>query len=144
MKKPIAMHPDAAFPDEKRRPAESEIPGVLGRAFAPLNPLLAGLRAAHPDVVPEWQFSPRSGWHQIYSRKARRIFYLVPRRGGFVLNLLLGAKAIAALQAGPQAKAFASRLRAAKRYPEGTAFAFDAATLDAPLAGAMVEAKLAS
>jgi Protein of unknown function (DUF3788) len=143
MKKSPILDPAAAFPDEKRPPAETDLPGALGRAFAPLAQVLERLRSAHPDVVPEWKYSPRSGWHLIYSRKQRRLCYLIPTRGDFRLSLLLGDKAIAALQAGPCAKQMPARLQAAKRYPEGTAFSFTGATLDVELAAAFLEAKLA-
>ena len=143
MKTPPVLDPNAAFPDEQRPPAESDLPGALGRAFAPLAKVLERLRAAHPEVAPGWKFSPRAGWHLIYQRKERRLFYLVPTRGGFRLSLLLGGKAIAALQAGPCAKKMPALLQAAKRYPEGTAFTFTGDTLDVEVTVALLEAKLA-
>jgi len=143
MKTTPTLDPNAAFPDEKRQPTESDLPGALGRAFGPLAKVLERLRAAHPDVAPEWKYSPRSGWHLIFSRKKRRLFYLVPTRGDFRLSLILGGKAIAALQAGPCAKQMPALLKDAKRYPEGTAFTFTGATLDPEVAVAMIEAKIA-
>jgi hypothetical protein len=143
MKTPPALDPSAAFPDAKRQPAESDLPGVLGRAFAPLAKVLEPFHSAHPDVAPEWKFSPRAGWHLIYSRKKRRLFYLILTRGDFRLSLLLGDKAIAALLAGPCAKKMPALLKAAKRYPEGTAFSFTGATPDVDVTVALLEAKLA-
>ena len=142
MKTPPVLDPNAAFPDEKRPPAESDLPGALGRALAPLAKVLERLRSAHPDVAPEWKYSPRAGWHLIYNRKKRRLFYLILTRGDFRLSLLLGDKAIAALQAGPCAKKMPALLKAAKRYPEGTAFSFTGATLDVEVTVALLEAKL--
>lgn len=143
MKKPPVLDPAAAFPDEKRQPAESDLPGALGRAFAPLAKVLERLRSAHPDVAPEWKFSPRAGWHLIYSRKQRRLFYLIPTRGNFRLSLILGGKAIAALQEGPVAREMPALLKEAKRYPEGTAFSFNRETLDPELTIAILDAKAA-
>lgn len=143
MKTPPTLSPDAAFPDEKRQPAESDLPGALGSAFGPLAEVLERLRAAHPDVAPGWKYSPRSGWHLIFSRKKRRIFYLIPARGDFRLSLILGNKAIAALQAGPCAKRMPALLKQAKRYSEGTAFSLTGRTLDIDLASALLEAKIA-
>ncbi len=144
MKKPVVMHPDAAFPDVTQKPEQSDLPGVLGLAFARLNPVLTGLCASHPDVAPEWRFSQQSGWYQIYCRKARRILYFIPRRGNYQLMLILGDKAIAALRAGPHAKRMTALLKSAKRYPEGTAFSITRANLDLELTTALLEAKLAS
>ncbi|HUJ43016.1 MAG TPA: DUF3788 family protein [Opitutaceae bacterium] len=143
MKKRPNLDPDAAFPDEKRRPADSDLPGALGGAHAPLQGVLDRLRAGHPAVTAEWKYSPRSGWHLIYSLKQRRLFYLVLQRGNFRLSLILGGKAIAALQAGPCARKMPALLKAAQRYPEGTAFSFNRETLDADLAIALLEAKIA-
>ena len=143
MKTPPSLNPNAAFPDETQKPAESDLPGALGRAFGPLAKVLDSLRAVHPDVAPEWRYSPRSGWHLIYNWKKRRIFYLIPTRGGFRLSLILGGKAIAALQAGPWAKNMPALLKEAKRYPEGTAFSFTGQTLDIELAVALLEVKIA-
>jgi hypothetical protein len=143
MKTPPLPNPDAAFPDEKLLPAESDLPSALGRAFAPLEKVLDRLHSAHPEVTSEWKFSPRAGWHLIYSRKKRRIFYLVPIRGDFRLSLIMGDKAIAALQAGPCAKQIIALLKEAKRYPEGTAFSFNGQTLDVEVVVALLEAKLA-
>jgi hypothetical protein len=142
MKTPPAPDRDAAFPDEKRQPTESDLPGALGPAFGPLAKVLERLRAAHPDIAPEWKYSPRAGWHMIFSRKKRRIFYLVPTRGDFRLSLILGGKAIAALQAGPCTRKMPALLKEAKRYPEGTAFTFTGATLEVDLASALLEAKI--
>jgi Protein of unknown function (DUF3788) len=143
MKTAPALSPDAAFPDEKRLPAESDLRTALGRAFVPLEKILERLRAAHPDVAAEWKYSPRSGWHLIYSRKKRRIFYLIPVRGDFRLSLILGDKAIAALRAGPCAKQMPALLKEAKRYPEGTAFSLPGQTLEIEVAVALLEAKIA-
>ena len=143
MKTPLVLSPNAAFPDEKRKPTESDLPGALGSAFCPLEKVLECLRAAHPDVAPEWKYSPRSGWHLIYSRKKRRIFYLIPARGDFRLSMILGGKAIAALKNGPCAGRVEVLLKEAKRYPEGTAFNLTRGSLDVDLAIALLEAKIA-
>ena len=84
-----------------------------------------GLVSRGPDIpinaAPDWEYSPRSGWHLIYNRKKRWIFYLIPTRGGFRLSLL----------------------KEAKRYPEGTAFSLTGQTLDIELAVALLEVKIA-
>jgi hypothetical protein len=106
-----------------------------------------GLVSRGPDIpinaAPDWEYSPRSGWHLIYNRKKRWIFYLIPTRGGFRLSLILGGKAVAALQAGPWAKTMLPLLKEAKRYPEGTAFSLTGQTLDIELAVALLEVKIA-
>jgi len=143
MKTAPVVSPHAAFPDEQRPPAESDLPEALGRSFAALAKILAGFRADHPDVTSEWKYSPRSGWHLIFNRKKRRIFYLIPARGDFRLSLILGDKAIAALQSGPGTAKRPALLKEAKRYPEGTAFNFAGSALDVAVTLAFLNAKLA-
>lgn len=143
MMQQLSLNPDAAFPDEKRKPAESDLKNILGRAYAPLGKVLDRFGAAHPEVASEWKYSPRAGWHLICSRKQRRLFYLVPTRGNFRLSLILGGKAIAALQEGPFAREIPALLKEAKRYPEGTAFSFNCETLDVEVAVALLDAKIA-
>ena len=137
------MDPAAAFPDAQQKPGEADWKAALGRAAPPVAAVLAQLRAAQPAVTLEWHFSARAGWHQIHFLKKRRLFYLVPKRGDFRVSLILGGKAIAGLMKGPFAERTAELLPAAKRYPEGTAFSFDRRTLDPPLLGAFLAAKLA-
>ena len=142
MKTAPTLDPNAAFPDKAPQPTEFDLATALGHAFGPLAKVLERLRTAHPDAKSEWKYSPRSGWHLIYSRKKRRLFYLIPTRGDFRLSLILGGKAIAALQAGPVAREMPALLKEAKRYPEGTAFSFTGATIDVELAVALLEAKI--
>jgi hypothetical protein len=143
MKTKPEMDPAAAFPDAKRQPRDAELKAALGRAAAPVEKILASLRAAQPAVTAEWKFSARSGWHQIHLLKKRRLFYFVPKRGDFRLSLILGGKAVALLQRGPFARQTTELLTTAKRYPEGTAFSFDRRMLDPDLLAAFFAAKIA-
>lgn len=123
-------------------PSKDNLKSMLGRSYAALEETLGALQAIHPEIAPEWRYSPRAGWYQIWILRERRIFYLLPERGTFHVNMLLGGKAIAALSAGPYAAPVKQLLRTAKRYPEGTAFTFAADRFDPAFAVAAVEAKL--
>lgn len=137
------MDPAAAFPDAKLQPGDAELKASLADAAAPVEAMLAKLRAAESAVVAEWHFSPRSGWHQIYILKQRRLFYLVPKRGDVRVMLILGGKALALLKRGPFARQTTELLKMAKKYPEGTAFSFDRQTLEPDLLAAFLAAKIA-
>lgn len=143
MKTKPAMDPAAAFPDEKRPPTDADLKAALGAAAPPIEAVFASLRAQQPAATVEWKFSERSGWHQIPSLKKRRLFYLGPRRGDFRVSLILGDKALRLLREGPFAKQTAALLKTAKKYPEGTAFAFDRRTLEPDLLVAFLAAKVA-
>lgn len=140
---PAPLDPAAAFPDPNTEPDDAALAAALGAAFTPVATILAQLRANCPAVTSAWQYSKQAGWYRLALLKKRRLFYLVPKRGGFRLMLILGGKALADLAAGPHARAVAKLLQSAKRYPEGTAFEFTAATCDPSLVAALLAAKLA-
>jgi hypothetical protein len=142
MKLSPEMDPAAAFPDPKQAPVETDLRAALGVAFAPIDQILTGLRSAHPNVTGAWQFSARVGWYYVQLLAKRRLLYLVPRRRDFRLSIILGGKALAALKAGPFRARLAKLLKAARRYPEGTAFTFEGTSTDPELFAAMLEAKI--
>jgi hypothetical protein len=139
----IQPGPVGALTDPATQPTETQLKSTLGAAFARIERLTAALRAARPVITWEWKFSDRSGWHRICLLKQRRLFYLLPQAGGFRLSLIVGDRALADLAAGPRAAAVQRRLKAALRYPEGTAFIFTAGDFDAPVVLALIEAKIA-
>jgi hypothetical protein len=134
--------PRAAFPNPAESPQDADLQPALGRAFAPVRRILADLAAACPQTTAGWQYSKQVGWYRVALLKKRRLFYLVPRRGGFRLSLILGGKAIAALQAGPHAHVINALLPDAKRYPEGTAFSFEHSHCDPNLISVLLAAKI--
>lgn len=143
MKTRSSLDPVAAFPDVKQKPTDEDLKTSLGPAFAPVDQVFATLQDACPKATHAWQYSNQAGWYRVALLKKRRLFYLVPKRGDFRLSLILGGKAIAALNAGDHAHAIERLLETAKRYPEGTAFEFTHRSIDPKLIEAMIAAKLA-
>lgn len=143
MKTKPVVAPDAAFPDKSNPPDDRLLNQALGHSFAPVAEILAHVRAAFPSAAAVWHYSRQAGWYRIALLDKRRLFYLVPKHGNFQVTLILGRKAIAALEAGPRAREVAALLKSAKRYPEGTAFSFDRTTCDPSLVAALLDAKLA-
>lgn len=143
MKTQSVVAPDAAFPDESNPPDDRALQSALGPAFPPIAEILARTHTALPPAAAAWQYSKQAGWYRVAVLKKRRLFYLVPKRGDFRLSLILGRKAIAALETGPHAREVARLLKTAKRYPEGTAFSFDRTSCDPALVAALLDAKLA-
>jgi len=142
MKAKPAMDPHAAFTDANHQPGDAELTTALGRAAAPIEKVIANLRAAHPEVTTDWQFSERSGWYQLVLLKKRRLLYLVPKQRDCRVMLILGRRAVARLKQGPFARSTSVLLKTAKHYPEGIAFSFDRKSLDPDLLAAFLAAKL--
>ena len=142
MNKSPEVDPLAAFPDPKHPPADAELTEALGPAWPKVGEVLHRLHTAHPHVTGAWQFSARSGWYQVQLLKKRRLLYLVPKRGSFRLMMILGRRAVASLKGGPLSRRVTALLTGARHYPEGIAFEFDPASLDAELLNGLLEAKI--
>lgn len=142
MKASPEMDPAAAFPDARHRPGDRDLPGALGDAFAPYGELVSCLHDRHPEITTAWQYSARVGWYQVQLLKKRRLLYLVPKHGDFRLAIILGGKALTALNAEPFAAQVNRLRRNARHYTEGTLFNFDRTSLDPAHLAAFLEAKL--
>jgi hypothetical protein len=141
-----ARKPDkltVVFVDPARPPRDAELRALLGNSSRGLDALLAALQRAQPTLAHAWKFSPRIGWYRVALLGERRLFYLVPRRGGFRVSLILGERAVGALLVGLHAARVRRLLTTAKRYPEGIAFAFSGAGFEPGLVLAFVQAKIA-
>ncbi len=137
------MDPQAAFPTSAEKPETADLAGAIGRrAFAQLGKIQSWMTASYPTATWEWKFSPRSGWYLVPWYKKRRLFYLVPKKGGFRLSIILGEKVVTPLKTGTHAKAVSALLKEAKQYPEGTFFSFDEKNLDPELVIALTEVKI--
>jgi hypothetical protein len=136
------------FLDPASPPEEREFQAALGTTHPCIEEVLAGLRPHHGKISSTWKHSRQAGWYRVYLAQQRRIFYLLPRRDGFRLTMILGDRAIESLAGGRHAAEVLRRLKTAIRYPEGTAFAFthsagDVTAFDAEFVIALMEAKLA-
>ncbi len=68
-----------------------------------------------------WKFSKTSGWYLTIDKGGQRLFYCFPRVGGFLLKLVYNDRGVQALK---DARLMLDRLRAAKKYAEGTLLEF--------------------
>ncbi|PTX94426.1 DUF3788 family protein [Opitutus sp. ER46] len=135
--------PAIAFSDPQNAPTNEAIVEMVGaEAHAAIAAVNHWLETSHQHVTHEWRFSQTSGWYDIALIKERRIFYFIPKPGGFLLNIVLSDRAIAALPHWLDDKHITRLVRAAKRYAEGTVFSFAAQTLVPEVAIALLKAKI--
>lgn len=141
--KTIACPADVAFSDDEMPPTNEQVATTVGQeAWPAIAKVMQWLESSHPQLEREWKFSRAAGWYETSTLKGRRVFYFIPKNGGFLINLLLGDKAIDSISAGPFARRFSAHLKTAKRYPEGTLFEFTPKTFDAEMFTALLRAKL--
>lgn len=125
-------------------PSNDQVATTVGpQAYPAVSKVMQWLESAHPQLEYEWKYSKTAGWYEIPMLKGRRLFYFIPKNGGFLLNLLLGDKAIESFKGGPLARKFSALLKDAKRYPEGTLFSFEPKSLEPDTFIALLRAKLA-
>lgn len=111
----------SAFAEKARPPSAAEVARVLGAAARPWDELRSHVAGAFPPVSEEWGYpGEKYGWSLRLKRKDRALLYLTPREGRFLVGIVLGEKAVAALAGSGVSEQVLALFRAAKTYVEGT------------------------
>lgn len=109
-----------AFIGKSKKPTDAELAAALGDAKALWDQSVAELAAEH-GLKGEWKFySIKMGWSFRLKRKERNIVHFGPFRGGFMVALIFGDKAMAAVRETKWPQRIRKVLNEAPRYPEGT------------------------
>lgn len=110
----------SAFSDRDRQPAPDDIAATLGRAAPQWAALVEHVRATVPAAVEEWTHpGAKYGWSMRLVAGKRRLIYLTPQSGEFLIGLVLGEKAIGRAREAGMAPEVAAIVDAAPKYPEG-------------------------
>lgn len=113
----------SALDDPTREPDEEQTAAVLGDAGAVWRELQAWLRAETAVDRFEWGTSGRKyGWGLRAKAGKRTVIHLIPQRGLFLVGLVLGDRAVAAVAASTLPRTVREIVAGAKRYAEGTGF----------------------
>lgn len=126
-----------AFPTGAQPPTCAELREQVGPAWD----LVQGSVDHIGRIQLNWAFSKTSGWHLTLDRSGKRLCYLFPRVGGFLLKIVYNAKGVHALKA---AQLQTERLAQARTYAEGTLLEFLANELDGALLTDLLRNKVAS
>ena len=130
------------FPDEHEEPDHAEMLTVIGPILSgPLTKLHQWIESLDGQVY-EHKFSVAVGWYEIAVTRQRRVYYFIPKYDDFLLNLIIGPRAIMSLVGGAHSAHIAMLLKNAKHFPEGTLFSFDGKSFDPELVIALCQAKL--
>ena len=110
-----------AFIGKTIEPTAGELSAALGPTATLWNQLVESLCGEQPGVFPEWHsLRPKYGWTLLLKFKKRRIVYLGPSAGCFLVAFILGDKAVAAARESTLPKSILKQLDEAPHYPEGT------------------------
>jgi len=135
----------SALDDRSAGPTDGDVAAVLGDCFALWQTLRGWLADAAGIDAWQWGFAAaKYGWGLRAKLGKRVIAYLIPQHGGFLVGLVLGDRAVAAVAAASLPQEVRDIIAAAPRYAEGTGFRLPV-TSDADLDGlkTLIEIKLA-
>ena len=112
----------SALDDRSAEPTDAEVAGVLGDSFSLWTSLRDWLVEAGVDGH-QWGFSgAKYGWGLRAKHGKRVIAYLIPQRDGFLVGLVFGDRAVAAVESSPIPDPVREIIATARRYAEGTGF----------------------
>lgn len=106
-----------------REPTDAEVREVLGAAHPTWRRFVDWLETEIGVSRFAWAFAGKKfGWSLRAELGKRRIAYLIPQRGAFLVGLVLGDRAVAAAREAEISDATRAVIDAAPRYGEGTGF----------------------
>lgn len=111
----------SAFDDRTATPSDHDLRRVLGPAASSWSDLVAHVSETYEPVTTEWNFGgAKFGWSLRLRKPDRVILYLIPRIDGFLVGIVLGAKAVAAAGNARLPARVLEMIAEAPRYAEGT------------------------
>lgn len=131
------------FLDPVQAPTEADLKARIGKTHPLVGDPVDTLRAMHKGVTLHWKFSKTSGWYVTVDKGKRRLFYLFPKPGSFLLKMTFNDKALELIRNSDLPATVKSRLNSAKKFPEGTLLEFTPETLTKPVLTGLLEVKLA-
>ena len=108
------------FADQTKPPTHADLKQEIGQSFLLIEGVLSSLQSEFQNLSCEWKFSKSSGWYIIYSRGKKRLFYLFPTAGDFLLKMVFNDRALEEIRGEPFPKYIHDMIHGAKKYPEGT------------------------
>jgi len=95
------------------------------------------------DIASEWKFySKKAGWSLVVKSGKRTMLYLIPQKGFFKVNFVLGERAVAAALAAGLPETVIALIKDAVPYMEGRSVMFDVANeAEADTAKKLIEIK---
>ena len=120
---PTSPNPFVDFPHP---PEPADIRQVLGRSVAAWDALRASIFERFGQVAEEWALpAKKHGWSLRLKLKKRTILHLGPRSKHFIVAIVLGDKAVAALRESEVADDIIAMVEHATRFNEGRVIRFE-------------------
>jgi Protein of unknown function (DUF3788) len=111
---------ERAFTDKSSAPSEKAMQTELGGAY----PYFKALASIPNSFTREWVFYRSGGWTMKVHDKKKVLFYLVPMKDEFGVNMAIREDEKTALEEDPELVAVRGTIKSAKKYQEGFALRF--------------------
>ena len=131
--------------DRAARPTSKALAQVLGPRRRLWDAIAEYVKEKCPAAIPEWKFpGVKYGWSFRLKDRKRNLVYLTPMEGFIRVALVLGDKAVAAVEASSVPEPVKAELRSATRYVEGRGIRLEVRTqADVATVKKLVDIKLA-
>ena len=114
------------FVDTQSPPEPVDISQVLGRSVAAWNTLRTNIIEHFGQVSEEWKVPAKKyGWSLRLIYKKRTILHLAPRIKHFIVAVILGEKAVAAVRESNLSPEVIAMVENATKYTEGRVIRFE-------------------
>jgi len=110
----------SCFVDRASQPTKESLSKALASSSALWFSLIQHITAQYHPISEEWAISgAQSGWSLRLVHKKRRILYLIPQEGTFLVGVVLGEKAVIAANNSLLSKVVLGEINGARKYAEG-------------------------
>ena len=115
----------SVFEDKSKMPRETDLSNVLGKAITKWTDLINYIQKTYGQTNDCWKnYGNASGWTYLIKLKKRTIIYLFPNTEAFILQLVLGEKAVHQALNALLSEDIKQIIRHAKPYVEGRTLRF--------------------
>ena len=107
-------------------PGPADVRQALGRSIAAWDALRVRISEQFGEVTEEWALPAKKyGWSLRLKLKKRTILHLGPRSKHFIVAIILGEKAVAAVRKSELEPEVIAMVKRAPKYPEGRGVRFE-------------------
>lgn len=119
----------SAFEDKNHQPGSADLKVALGKTAVLWEDLISRIGGRHPPITELWHFGGgKYGWSLRLKRRERIVIYMIPQRGNFLAGIVLGEKAVQAVQKQGLSAGVLAMVDSAPRYAEGRGVRFTVTT----------------
>lgn len=111
----------SAFGDKATPPDARGLRRTLGKSAAAWEELVRVVEERYAPATEQWNFAgAKYGWSVRLKQRERVVLYLIPQQGRFLVGIVLGGKAVAAVREAGLPADVLDLIASAPRYAEGT------------------------